>query len=1545
MLLTTDDLALDQDTGALGWTPVIAEENPAGIINHLHWGQGGRLLTGPGSSPEALNDGSPGRGWSSLSGSLSNNLDFTFDSDWDGSTGDAVSISEIFIYNNGDSTGVEKFQVEVKTLSNPDWTRLVADPSPAGDINFLENSNGGLVTASVGSFVERIHDGTPGTGWSSTSGSYTNELDFAFDHDNDGTTSADGDTDDLFTLRQINLYNNGDSTGVEKFQVEVRTLGNPNWTRLVADPSPTGDINFLQSSDGGLVTASVGSFVERIHDGTPGTGWSSTSGSYTNNLDFAFDHDNDGTTSADGDTDDLFTLRQINLYNNGDSTGVQDFQIEVRTVANPVWSPVLFSGSSTVTALRSWNQQIFIPDTPINDVIEFRLHTVNNYGHSLTRIREIEAIGDAIGPSHTFIALRSWNQQIYTLDNPVVDVTEMRFRTLDNYGHSLTRMREIEAIGDAIGSSHTFTALRTWNQQIYTLDNPVVDVTEMRFRTLDNYGHSLTRMREIEAIGDAIGSSHTFTALRTWNQQIYTLDNPVVDVTEMRFRTLDNYGHSLTRMREIEAIGDAIGPSYTFIAQRSWNLQTYALDAAVNDVTEVRFHTIDNYGHSLTRVREFGVSGITSGPAYVFNALRNSSEQVYNFTKATGRLFRLRTFDNYGHSLTRTRSISLESTDCNVLAGHWRMEEAAWGSVLDEVAGNNGIAYNGADTVGSSCRYGLFDGIDDYVQIPHDPTLNGSDALTYVAFIRADSWDGVTQIMAKSVHGGGSGRAQMGIFSEGGVLKGRAETSAGRYEIQMPLTLIAGDWDHIALVFDGTSLTLYQNGISQVTTSFSSTTLVQTTDPINISKRVGTSAYYFHGLIDDVRVYTTALTAQDVLDLYNTLTPCSFDSVDHIEISNDGTALTCAPETLNIKACADAGCTSVATTDVEVTLSTTGGASSWSSNPVTIPGNSSTGVNIALTHQTAETITLSTSSTPTATNSLVCSPVDCNLMFSETGFLLSLPNHSSCSTSSLIIQAVRMSDTGTSCAPAYSGNQSVDFSFNYANPVSGTTIPLLDSSNMAGAAIVQNRTVNFDGSASATLDFEYRDAGQLTVTVADGGSNGLTSSDVTTIVTPAKLNVSTGDVNASCIGPDYGNCSSFKVAGIPGNAASEFNLTVEGACADNTVTPNFQLSSIPLSSNLVAPSGGSNASLGVSSVDISSGGTVTVSETISEVGAFSITATPPNYLGQAIPAATSSTIGRFIPDRFTLTDNSPLFDDATCNFTYQDQAFNFAPGLEPELTLTAVNSAGATTLNYGGDGVANNDFWKLDASLLSSRTYTNQVASFLGTLTASLGAITISDETDYDGMNLFLFTSDQLTYNKSAVVPVATNDANFNANVTLDLTANSLTDSDGVSYDPDDNGIADLFSSNAITGTNIRWGRWFIANAFGSEIQPLPMVAEAQYFNGSNFVINTDDTDVACSTYTPLDDTDVTLTNYTGNLNIGETTLPSTLPDISSGLVPLILSAPGNGNDGSSLITLTTPLWMMYDYDGDGTADNASSTATFGIFEGREPVIIRRQSY
>jgi Concanavalin A-like lectin/glucanases superfamily len=69
-------------------------------------------------------------------------------------------------------------------------------------------------------------------------------------------------------------------------------------------------------------------------------------------------------------------------------------------------------------------------------------------------------------------------------------------------------------------------------------------------------------------------------------------------------------------------------------------------------------------------------------------------------------------------------------------------------------------------------------------------------------------------------------------------------------------------WSHLAVSYDGTTLRLYVNG-AQVSSRATSGTILKTTDPLWIG---GNQPYgeYFHGLIDEVRVYDRALGPAEV---------------------------------------------------------------------------------------------------------------------------------------------------------------------------------------------------------------------------------------------------------------------------------------------------------------------------------------------------------------------------------------------------------------------------------------------------------------------------------------------------------------------------------------------------------------------------------------------------------------------------------------------------------------------------------------------------------
>lgn len=72
---------------------------------------------------------------------------------------------------------------------------------------------------------------------------------------------------------------------------------------------------------------------------------------------------------------------------------------------------------------------------------------------------------------------------------------------------------------------------------------------------------------------------------------------------------------------------------------------------------------------------------------------------------------------------------------------------------------------------------------------------------------------------------------------------------------------------HLTGVVNGTSIKLYINGIENAS-AVSDGTIKTTTKDVTIGKlRQEDSIYTFKGLIDDVRIYNTALSATDILKL------------------------------------------------------------------------------------------------------------------------------------------------------------------------------------------------------------------------------------------------------------------------------------------------------------------------------------------------------------------------------------------------------------------------------------------------------------------------------------------------------------------------------------------------------------------------------------------------------------------------------------------------------------------------------------------------------
>merc|ERR1712139_399888 len=79
------------------------------------------------------------------------------------------------------------------------------------------------------------------------------------------------------------------------------------------------------------------------------------------------------------------------------------------------------------------------------------------------------------------------------------------------------------------------------------------------------------------------------------------------------------------------------------------------------------------------------------------------------------------------------------------------------------------------------------------------------------------------------------------------------------------LTAALRTWHHVAMVYDGAKLHFWHNGKPEKHAAYDKGNMVRKNNPLFIGQAgTGTSREYFVGLVDEVRIYTKALSTAEV---------------------------------------------------------------------------------------------------------------------------------------------------------------------------------------------------------------------------------------------------------------------------------------------------------------------------------------------------------------------------------------------------------------------------------------------------------------------------------------------------------------------------------------------------------------------------------------------------------------------------------------------------------------------------------------------------------
>jgi hypothetical protein len=197
----------------------------------------------------------------------------------------------------------------------------------------------------------------------------------------------------------------------------------------------------------------------------------------------------------------------------------------------------------------------------------------------------------------------------------------------------------------------------------------------------------------------------------------------------------------------------------------------------------------------------------------------------------------------------------------------WKFDEANGTTAYDSAGGLNGTI-NGATWYNDAIRgWDLsFDGNNDYVSVANNSTLNITGDITISAWVYLTAGNSSWGIVTKTVSNGAYNnpfdfRTELGYLT-------LVRSDASGHEVAYSNVLISAlQWHHVLVRVQNKVPDFYLDGVltSKSLTAFTRTP-TGNTNPLYIGRRA--DGLYYNGKIDGVRIYNRALSAEEIVLLY-----------------------------------------------------------------------------------------------------------------------------------------------------------------------------------------------------------------------------------------------------------------------------------------------------------------------------------------------------------------------------------------------------------------------------------------------------------------------------------------------------------------------------------------------------------------------------------------------------------------------------------------------------------------------------------------------------
>ncbi|EKF6712121.1 MSHA biogenesis protein MshQ [Vibrio cholerae] len=331
---------------------------------------------------------------------------------------------------------------------------------------------------------------------------------------------------------------------------------------------------------------------------------------------------------------------------------------------------------------------------------------------------------------------------------------------------------------------------------------------------------------------------------------------------------------------------------------------TYSGNITMSANNPVTFNSVTMTSGSISGSNRFNASNSTLGSlSNPISVTTNSNEititnsTVYgNLTSAInnqGGVVNVNNSSVVGNCLPSTNPLNACSPAPIAV---YQLDEAQWNGQVGQVKNSvsdtlHGRAINGATTSNTApalpvdlnnmgtCGYGVFIGNQNqYVDIPHNQQLSFSERLTVSAWVYPVSrptGDGLHTIVAKDDN------YEFHLDSQGRVYWYWATSNNNANSLRTTQSIPLNTWSHITIRYDrnlsgNQRQRIYINGVA-VASNNDSRALRTNTLNLEIGRDFNFDSRSFNGRIDEVTIYGSALTDEQILSLYNQRHFCGGD--------------------------------------------------------------------------------------------------------------------------------------------------------------------------------------------------------------------------------------------------------------------------------------------------------------------------------------------------------------------------------------------------------------------------------------------------------------------------------------------------------------------------------------------------------------------------------------------------------------------------------------------------------------------------------------------